>query len=118
MALSATGAGTWSWDLKADIHEWSDSYYRILGLKPGSIEPSMDSLFSLIYPEDISILRAAVDSVIQNKTQFDIQYRIILPDQSIRIVRAISRGFFDAQGQPVRINGIALDVTDQKQIAT
>jgi two-component system, sensor histidine kinase len=111
MTLSATGAGIWSWDLQADIHEWSDGFYRILGLMPGDVEPSLESLFSLINPEDIPNVRAALDSVIQDKTQLDFQYRIILPDQSIRIVRAISRGFFDVQGQPVRINGIVLDVT-------
>lgn len=111
MVLSAIGAGIWSWDLQADIHEWSDGLYRTLGLMPGEVEPSLESLFSLIYPEDIPNVRAALDSVLQYKTQLDIQYRIILPDRSIRIVRAISRGFFDVQGQPVRINGIVLDVT-------
>jgi PAS domain S-box-containing protein len=42
LALEASHAGAWSWNLRTNNLQWSEEYYRIFGLEPGSIHPSAD----------------------------------------------------------------------------
>src|SRR5215510_6979050 len=44
--------GTWTWDLGSGRVTWSDEMFRILGLEPGSITPSVEVFFARIHPED------------------------------------------------------------------
>jgi PAS domain S-box-containing protein len=115
LALTAGRAGAWKWDLTTDSLDWSDEYYRIFGFEPGSIPPSAEAGFSRVHPDDLAQIEGAVRQAMERGTQIDAFHRVIWPDGSIHWVRGISRAFFNDQGKPDRMAGIAIDFTEQKQ---
>jgi PAS domain S-box-containing protein len=115
LALAASGAGAWSWDLDTNTLHWSDEYYRIFGLEPKSIQPSVEGGFKSIHPDDLQWIRTMVGEAIQKGTQIDVEHRVIWPDGSIHWVRGLSRSFQDEKGKTHRMAGIAMDITGQKQ---
>ena len=115
LALSAGRAGVWSWDLSTSNLQWSDEYYQIFGFEPGSIPPSVEAGFSHVHPDDLPGIEAVVHKATERGTEIDVVHRVIWPDGSIHWVRGISRPFYDEQGQPCRMAGIAIDITEQKQ---
>ncbi len=115
MSLGAGQAGTWSWDLKTNMVQWSDQYYRLFGFEPGSFPPSPEAGFNRVFPEDRQWLEATVQKAIQQKKPLDVTHRVIWPDGTLHWVRGMSKVFDDAEGQAFRMAGIALDITSQKQ---
>jgi PAS domain S-box-containing protein len=116
LALSVTGAGAWSWDLKKNTYEWSDSCYHLLGLESGSIEPTENALFDRLVKDDAPSFKAAIENAVGNGTQVDIECRVILSESSIRWIRVLARTIFSKEGLPVQVSGIVIDITDQKQV--
>jgi PAS domain S-box-containing protein len=108
--------GSWKWDLKNDRVSWSDEMYHIFGIDKESYRGLLRNVIkSIIHPDDLHIVLP------ENASEFaknDInEYRIILPDNSIRYIQAkAGQTEFDKEGKPVFLSGIALDVTERKQL--
>lgn len=115
LALSAGDAGAWSWDLTTNTVQWSQEYDRIFGFEPGTIEPTVEAGFSRIHPEDRFRIEVVTQEAIVKGKKIDEVHRVIWPDESVHWVRGLSQAFYDPQGKPERLAGIALDVTSEKQ---
>ncbi|MBU7581814.1 MAG: PAS domain S-box protein [Nostoc sp. TH1S01] len=92
----------------------SPAYERLWGLKAQDLYTNQSNWVNLIHPEDKeSVARAFQEKAIAN--QFDEEYRIILPNGSIRWVRDRCFGLRDETGKIYRFTGIAEDITARKQ---
>ncbi|KIX13047.1 bifunctional diguanylate cyclase/phosphodiesterase [Dethiosulfatarculus sandiegensis] len=107
--------GSWDWDLETNELIWSDQTYRILGLAPQSIPPSVTYILGATHPEDRELLRRAIDNSIGQGQNFDIGHRIIKADQSMAYVNSINKVVKDASGAVVRLVGTLQDITTWKQ---
>ena len=65
---------------------WSDELYRLLGFVPGSIKPTAEVFFQVVHPEDRELVARSQRQAIFERTPYCIDYRIVLPDGSERIV--------------------------------
>jgi len=108
--------GTWTWDLASGRVTWSDELYRILGLEPGSVAPAVDGFFAAIHPADRAHMQAASDQSIREGVLPLVDFRIVRPDGSIRLMSGSSSILFDAGGTPRRIVGSALDRTESLRV--
>jgi PAS domain S-box-containing protein len=115
LALSAGQAGAFHWDLENMSMQWSEEYFRIFGFEPGSIEPTAEAGLSRIHPDDRQHVEAALQKAIEEGTHIDMIYRLLLPDGSTRWVRGIARTFNSEQGNPFRMAGLAIDISEHKQ---
>jgi PAS domain-containing protein len=77
LALAAGRAGTWSWDLHTNDLHWSNEFYEIFGLEPGSTTPTLEGGFARIHPDDQSSVAALVERVLAGDHGFDETYRVI-----------------------------------------
>jgi len=94
----------------------SPAYERIWGRSCESLYSNPHSWADAIHPDDqASTVGQFKAGVLQG--QFGLQFRIVRPDGSTRWIE--SRGFpvLDSQGAPVRIAGIAKDITERKLTA-
>jgi PAS domain S-box-containing protein len=107
--------GIWDWDLSSDHVEVSDGLFRIFGLEPGSVEFSRARFMDLVSPEDRERVAEAIDGALQEKKPYHVQFRIVRPDDSLRWVQSRGRVEYDAEGAPIRLVGIAQDVTDRER---
>ncbi|MBN7808377.1 PAS domain-containing protein [Agrobacterium rosae] len=103
--------GTWSWDLKTSEVTWSQGMFRIVGMDPSTIVPSVDVYQSLVHPDDqldfSNAIGLATGKVLQDRT-----FRIIRPDGSMRWVRSKGQPYFDRAGTAISMFGVIADVTE------
>ncbi len=116
LALTAGRAGTWRWELATKEAFWSDEYYTVFGLEPGSINATFESWFDAVHPDDREHVRASVAEAIEGKQDLALAYRMVLPDGSTRWVAGRAQLFVDDDGNPVRMIGITIDITDRKMV--
>lgn len=103
--------GTWTWDLQTDKITWSDELYRIFGLDPAT-SPSHEAFNNSIHPSDRGRMAALSEQGLREGIFPLMEYRVLRPDGSVRLVSLTSVFMFDAQGKPRRLVGAVLDRTD------
>ncbi|NJB70381.1 PAS domain S-box-containing protein [Saonia flava] len=106
--------GSWSWNLKTDERHWSDEFYRILGLSPGSPKLNAESAVEFIHPDDREAAIQAVNNAIENHIPYSYQKRIVREDGTIRYVAANGTVEYSPKGKPIVMIGTMQDVTNQK----
>ena len=107
--------GSWELDIAKDKEQWSDEAFRIYGLEPQSVEFDADGFLEYMHPDDREKARAALDAALAGHKPFSIEYRLIRPDGTERIVTEHAELEYDEVGEPVRLSGTIQDVTELKR---
>ncbi len=114
LALKTAKLGSWELDLTTSILSSSDICKANFGLPPEA-ELSYQDVLAAIHPDDRDRVRAAVEYAIAEQADYDAEYRNIWPDGSIHWLIARGRCIYAADGQPLRMVGVTLDITPRKQ---
>jgi PAS domain S-box-containing protein len=114
IALQANGMGLWVWDLKQGTMHWSDEKYRMIGRKPGSLEPSAEEWMRFIHPDDVAGVKEATTRARESGTDYQNQYRVVWEDGSIHWLASQGRCHRDSKGHVVRVLGVLQDVTRRR----
>lgn len=123
-AEDAAQIGTWEWDLESDELSWSDNLFRIYGLEPGAVRPSLGYgyLFEQLHPGDRERVERAGELIRREGQLKPLEYRFIRPDGSMRNLRASQALVEHSGSRPRRILGTVQDITDrcraEREIAT
>ena len=107
--------GSWTLDLKTNETTWSDEFFRICGIEPGSIQETVELGFSIIHPDDRDRAGEAVAASQLTGAPYYIEKRLIRPDGKLRWVVSQGQVSFDENGQPAKLVGTFLDITERKQ---
>lgn len=108
--------GSWEYDVDEGNFIWSDEEFRIFGLMPGQIAPTLEIIQGMVHPGDIKKINEVYSSSLQRDTLFyDIEHRIIRPNAEVRHVHVKCEHIRDNSGQVVRSVGITHDITDYKK---
>src|SRR5438309_464638 len=76
---------------------------------------SYDTFLAALHPEDRAEVDETVHRVLADRSEYDIEYRTVWSDGSTHWIAAKGRGYYDAAGQPLRMEGVALDITERKR---
>jgi PAS domain S-box-containing protein len=115
-ALEAGRMGTWDWQMTEGSIRWSESLERIVGIPPGSFRGTYDAFVELVHPDDRQTLRQALERATTTDGEYVAECRMGPPGkQNVQIV-AQGRVVRDAFGEPVRLVGVALDVTARREL--
>jgi PAS domain S-box-containing protein len=114
LAIEAAGLGPWEWDITTGKVSWSASLEAIHGIPVGSFEGTYEAWQRDIHPDDLERVLATVGEGLARKTGHTLEYRIVRPDGAIRWIEVRSRLECDAAGQPARIAGVCMDITDRR----
>jgi PAS domain S-box-containing protein len=114
IALSAGDMGSWEVDLTTGHLAWDDGPYRIFGVDPAHFEPTVERIEAMMHPDDRekNALAAIVDS---GEQRFQVEFRIVRPSGEVRWCYGAGIITRDADGKPVRMNGVTVDITDRKR---
>ncbi len=112
-ALDAAKMGTWDWDLRKDTVLWSENLERVHGLNPGAFDGSFDSYKREIHPEDRDRVLASIEHAVATGAPHQVEYRVVLPDGSIRWVEGKGRVEYEGT-EPTRMTGVCMDVTERR----
>ncbi|MBI3392285.1 MAG: PAS domain-containing protein, partial [Nitrospirae bacterium] len=115
-AQEVARVGDWEWDVKKNVLSWSDETYRIFGLGLGEITPSYEAFLGFVHPEDRARVRLAVDRALAGIEAYSVDFRIVRPDGSARIVHAQGEAAIGEEGKPGRMFGTIQDVTEYRHL--
>lgn len=106
--------GSWLWDTGTNAIRWSDELYRIYGLAPRSIEPSVELFFGGIHPEDIELVRTVTQRGLATAAPEPVDFRIVRPDSSVRHVHM--EAALVKRADSMLLVGSVLDVTERLEL--
>ncbi len=94
------------WDARVKAHFWL----------PEDATVTIETFYDRIHSEDRLRTKEAIDRSIENRSNYDIEYRTCNPDEiGIKWIRAIGSTSYDAEGGPIRFDGLTLDITAEKE---
>ena len=107
--------GTWEWRLDSGAMRWSEQVSALLGLEPLACVASRDHLMNVVHPLDRHHVAQALDDCLQRGAPFDVQHRCVWADGTLHWLQQRGDLVRDAQGRPVRLVGVVVDITTRRQ---
>ena len=114
-AQKLSHTGSWRHDVASGAVIVSPEVFRIHGLKPDDDASNPKFFFSRIHPEDRKRVVDLFERAELEKIEFQVDYRIVLPDATIKHLHTIGHPILDESGELVEFVGTAMDVTAAKQ---
>ena len=115
LAVESAQLALWDWDVANDRVWMTDEGRKFFGFEPG--EPiHYANLAGRVHPDDRAVRATAIQHALETGGSYEAEYRIILPDGSVRWIAARGRSPSPAVNDaPPRILGVSMDITRQKQ---
>ena len=99
--------------IHGEITYWSAETYRTFGFDPTNGLISFQAARSRVHADDLKKFDAARERGISDKTGVEVDFRIVLPDNSIKHIHCVSRPVLNSAGEVVEIVGTNVDITEQ-----
>lgn len=113
--LEGSGVGTWSLEFSSQELTWSNTTRKLFGISPEQ-PVNYDLFLALLDSKDRDRTAQVVQRCIETGGNFDIQYRVNRQAEAGHWVRALGAVVNDADGSPVRLSGIIMDVDNEKRL--
>jgi diguanylate cyclase (GGDEF)-like protein/PAS domain S-box-containing protein len=107
--------GSWEWEVETGHVTWSDELYRLFGVADVDFTPSAQSSFPGVHPEDHDVIDADVRRLLEGGPPLARDFRVVLPDGSVRWVHGRGAVTSWTDGRPSVISGTVQDITDRKR---
>ncbi|MGL5881485.1 MAG: PAS domain-containing protein, partial [Xenococcaceae cyanobacterium] len=114
LATNAAELGMWFWDLPKNSLVWTEKSKALFGISPET-QMSYELFLDCLHPDDRDRTNDAVNRSLEDKNEYDIEYRSVWSDGSIHWITAKGRGFYDETGNPIKMMGTVQDITQRKQ---
>ena len=106
--------GSWIWNVATGECFWSREHFRIFGLDADTFKPTKENTQRCIHREDLSFVEATLKKAVREKSEFELEYRIIRPNGSIRYHQSVGRPLERGNGE-LEFIGMVVDVTERTQ---
>src|SRR5467141_3608501 len=120
-AQKLTRTGSWA----AHVHQmenlywtnvyWSEELFRIFGFDPNPTPPSEVEIVGRLHPEDVLHNKPLVDQAIRGRSDFEVDYRLLLPNGAAKYIHVVGHPVVNASDDVIEIVGTAMDVTERKR---
>ncbi|HEY3975281.1 MAG TPA: PAS domain S-box protein [Candidatus Sulfotelmatobacter sp.] len=112
-----TKTGSWGYNPNTErAIYWSEEMRRIFGLDPqGSYLPDSEEFFRLMHPDDRDRFNERIEKARREKADFVQDYRIVLPDGTVKHIHGIGHPVLDETGNIVEYVGTDVDVSEQHE---
>jgi PAS domain S-box-containing protein len=114
LALDAAQMAKWDWNLQTGMITWSYRLEQLYGLAFDRPEIPYETLLEKVHPDDQELVQQSMEWAIQTGEDYDLEYRIIWPDQIVRWIQSKGQIIYDKTNQPIWTIGLNLDVTERK----
>lgn len=108
--------GTFEWYLATDTVTWSPELEALYGQENGSFGSDLTAWLSAIHPDDCDRIWQEIQQTIRSGQDLSSEFRILHPDGRERWIAIKSSLFQGADGKPVRMIGLHMDITEKKQL--
>jgi PAS domain S-box-containing protein len=114
-AQRLTHTGSWAWRVAGkDAVHLSEEWYRIYGFDPENGPPAIEERLQRIHPEDRARWQAVLDRAIAEESNYEVVFRILLPDGSVKHIHTLGHPVLNASGDLAQFVGSSTDITQRK----
>ncbi len=114
-ATMAGNIGIWDWDIIKNELVWDESMYALYGIRQEDFGGAYDAWISTLHPEDREATDAEIQAALRGEREYAPEFRIVRPDGTVRKIKAASKTYYDAQGNPLRMVGTNIDITERRK---
>ncbi len=114
IALSAAHMGIWNWNFVNNKVTWSDTIKGLFFKSNSSFDDTYESFISFVHPQDRDLVNRGVENAIEKGEEYNIEFRVLLPDGNIRWLASQGLVFRNSKGKALRMSGIDMDITARK----
>jgi two-component system CheB/CheR fusion protein len=117
LALTGGKMGVWDWEIASGRMRWSATLEAMFGLAPGRFAGTYRGFQELIYPADLAHVCTALAAALAGlQPDYDDVFRVKKRDSNAVWIRAMGTVVRDAHSRPVRMIGVGIDISNQKQL--
>ena len=110
--LSHTGSAVYN---ETELLYFSEEAHRLFGFDPLQGTPSREAVWQRIHPDDLDRVNENIEHGVREKRSFTNEFRIILPDGTVKHIEATNNPVFSASGELLEIVATGMDVTERKR---
>ena len=107
--------GSWAYDPAGGAIYWSEEMYRIYAMDPQKGPPTRAQRDTRLHPEDLENVRQGRYRLLHEKVESEFEYRIVLPDGTIRHVYVRCHPVLSPTGEVLETVGTMVDITERKR---
>ena len=115
LAMQSSRMGAWERDIMADVVIWSEELEEIFGLEKGAFGESYEAYYKLVHEDDRERIHREVQNAVNEHRDYSIEFRFHHADGSIRWMEGRGQAVYSKKGEPVRLYGIGIDITERKE---
>lgn len=106
--------GNWQMDLVSNEMRWTDEIFRVLGLQPNSLSPSLSDYINYVHPEDKQIVNDFFENVIKDGKQNKLEHRVITNGHTLKYVSLQAKVMFEEMTEKLILVGVLQDISERK----
>ena len=115
-AQRLTHTASWAWRVAGGkATHLSEEWYRIYGFDSEKGMSAWEERVQRIHPEDRAKWQAVVDRAIAERSDYEVEARILLPGGTVKYIRTVGHPVLSASGDLVQFVGSTMDITERKQ---
>jgi PAS domain S-box-containing protein len=113
-AMESGKAVGWEWNLKTGQDAWFGDLKSMFGIPAESYVGRPEDFHRYVHPGDRQQVTNAVADARKTHTPYAAEFRVVWPDGTLRWVSAKGKFDYSPKGEPERMLGMAVDITDRK----
>ena len=114
LAQQAARIGSFEWNIPAGVNTWTPELESMHGLAPGGFAGTQSAWESLVHTDDRPGVIELIDQSFKTGRPTRGEWRVVWPDGTVRWVGGRWQVFMDKSGEPLRMVGVNVDVTERK----
>jgi len=115
LAMKAGQAVGWELDLKSGRESWFGNLQAMFGIASENFISRTEDFYGYVHPEDRQLVAKAEADAKESRKPYAAEFRIVRQDDTVRWVAATGKFYYSANGDPVRMLGMAADITERKR---
>lgn len=116
MAVAYAHVGFYDWEITTNNMVFSERMMRDWGIASKESCATLEAAFNLIHPDDQERVRSEINTAIQTKSHYEIEYRVVHPDGKVKWMDVHGIVHYDEKENPIRFFGTSVDITARKEI--
>ena len=115
LAVEAGKCVGWDWDAKTGYNRWFGDLQTMFGIQSDTYTGRLDDFYRRVHPEDRALTGKAVADARRSREPYTAEFRVLRLDGTVRWVNSRGQFYYGANGEAVRMLGMAVDITERKQ---
>ena len=115
LAVEAGKSVGWDWDIRSGRDRWFGDLETVFGIPSDNYSGHVDDFRRKVHPDDRELVWQGVADARQNRKPYATEFRVVRTDGTVRWITARGKFYYAHNGNPERMLGMAVDITDRKQ---